>query len=42
MACVDLTIGRVNTCVFLETINNRTINVRKLSIKIWVVQKFLG
>jgi hypothetical protein len=42
MAWVDLTVGRINTRVFLEMINNTTMSIIKLSIKIWVVQKFHG
>jgi hypothetical protein len=42
MVWVDLTVGRINTLVFLEMINNRTMSIRKLSIEIWVVQKFLS
>jgi hypothetical protein len=41
MAWFKLTIGKINTWIFLETQINRTINIRKLPIKIWVVQKFL-
>jgi hypothetical protein len=41
MAGVDLTVGKINTVVFLGTKINRTINIRKLSIKIWVIQEFL-
>ena len=42
MAWVEMTVREINTWVFLEKDINRTVNMRKLLIKIWVVQKFFS